>query len=96
MPAADRPPPPESLADSHHGAATRPLLKELQRLRARADQREHSLAIMADAISVLRSNSQALREENLELQTTRRCRRRAGSERLAQPPGTGGDPDHST
>ena len=42
-------------------------MDELARLRKRVDQQEHSLAVMAEAISALRDGSQALREENREL-----------------------------
>ena len=58
-----------------HPAIDHPPPDELARLRKRVDQQEHTLAVMAEAISALRHSSQALREENrelrLELQATR-------------------------
>ncbi len=57
-----------------------PGASESARLRKRIDQQEHSLAVMAAAISALRDGSQALRDENrrlrLELQATQRSNSR--------------------
>ena len=43
------------------------LLAELDRLRKRVDQQEHTLTVLTEAVSVLRRGSLALREENREL-----------------------------
>ena len=42
-------------------------LDELERLRKRVSQQAHSLTVLAQAVSALRSGTQALREENREL-----------------------------
>ena len=51
---------------------------EFERLRKRVDHRERSLAVLARAVSALRSANAALRDENrelhLELQRARRPR----------------------
>jgi prefoldin subunit 5 len=45
---------------------------ELERLRKRVDQQERSLAVLAQAVSALRSANAALRHQNRELQIERR------------------------
>ena len=76
MPAADHPASPRLAAGAHPPTADRLPSDELARLRKRVGQQEHTLAVMAEAISALRDGSQALREENrelrLELQATQR------------------------
>ena len=54
--------------------------KELARLRKRVNQRERSLAVLADAVSALRNGSLALRDENHRLRVELE-RLRAGSSR---------------
>jgi hypothetical protein len=75
MPAAGHPAPHRASAGAHRPAIDHPPSDEVARLRKRVDQQEHTLAVMAEAISALRHGSQALREENrelrLELQATR-------------------------
>lgn len=56
-------------------AAHRGPSEELQRLRKRVNQQEHSLAVLAQAVSVLRSGSMALRDENRELRLQLQGRR---------------------
>jgi hypothetical protein len=86
MPAADHPASAEAAAGARPPAAHRPPSHELARLRKRVDQQEHSLAVMAEAISALRDGSRALREENrelrLELQATRSSSTRRSPGRL--------------
>ena len=51
---------------------------ELERLRKRVDQKERSLAVLAQAVSALRSANAALREQNRDLQIELERARRAG------------------
>ena len=54
-------------------------LDELALLRKRVDQQQHSLAVMAEAISALRDGSRALRQENRLLRLELQAKRRPGS-----------------
>ncbi len=60
-------PPPAATADREREADRRPLLAELDRLRGRVDRQAHTLTVLTQAVSVLRSGNRALREENREL-----------------------------
>ena len=79
MPVADPPAPAWASAGAQPAAADRPPLDELARLRKRIDQQEHSLAVMAAAISALRDGSQALRDENRALRLKMQGAQRSGA-----------------
>ena len=80
-PAVDHPTAPRAAAGAHRPTADHPPLDELARLRKRVDQQQHSLAVMADAISALRVGSQALRQENRELRLALQATQRSSAGR---------------
>ena len=55
---------------------------EVERLRKRVRQQQHSLAVLSEALSALRSGGQALRDENRELRDELRKLRRSSAEPL--------------
>jgi hypothetical protein len=76
MLAADHPPSLETPAAAGPPSEGRPRPDELARLRKRVHQQEHSLAVMAQAISALRDGNRAYREENQQLRVELRAARR--------------------
>lgn len=78
-PAVDHPAAPRAAAGAHRATADHPPSDELARLRKRVDQQQHSLAVMAEAISALRDGSQALRQENRELRLALQATQRSST-----------------
>lgn len=65
-------------ADGPSHEAGRLLLAELEHLRKRVGQQEHSLTVLTQAVLALRSGSQALQEENRELRLQLQKKPRSG------------------